>query len=345
MKKVILSIVTVGLSLCINAQDVHFAQFWNNSIQYNPGMAGMIPANLRIATSYRNQWASVASPYKTFAFNADTRFDMKGSASLGAGLSVYKDVAGDTEFGTTNILLSLSGILELDRHNKLSLGVSGGMLQKNINTSNLQWGSQYQGGQYNATLDPNENINMEPGMKGDVSAGLVYVYHSSERYMSANDQLNVQLGFAVNHIARPRMDWTSAYTDTLHRNFVGSGQVNVGVGNSRLTLVPGFLMFFQGPSKEIMIGSQFKYRLQEASKVTGFVKGAYLSLGTYLRLGDAFIPSVSLDFDKYSLGVSYDVNVSSLRTASNGKGGFEISLKFRSPNPYLWQGAGKASFR
>lgn len=344
MKRIITSIFTIVLAFIVSAQDIHFSQWWNNSLQYNPGMTGVIPANLRLSAGYRNQWASVASPYKTYVFNGDTRFDTKGSAAIGAGLSVFKDEAGDTKFGTTNIRLNLSGIVELDRHQKISLGLAGGFLQRSLDPNSLQWGNQYQGGQYNSALDPGEQINFDPGMKADVSAGIVYVYHSNERYMTANDQLNVKVGLAFNHINRPQHEWHAGSPDTLYRNVTAMGEVLVGVGNSRLSLVPSFLLHFQGPSKEIYVGTLFRYRLQEASKITGLVKGAYLSLGTHMRLGDAFVPSLMLEFDKYAIGFSYDYNISKLRAASQGNGGFELTLSFRTPNPYLWKGS-SASFR
>lgn len=63
-----------------------------------------------------------------------------------------------------------------------------------------------------------------------------------------------------------------------------------------------------------------------------------------MRLGDAFVPSLMIEFDKYSIGFSYDYNISKLRAASQGNGGFESVLSFRTPNPYLWKGS-KVSFR
>ena len=41
---------------------------------------------------------------------------------------------------------------------------------------------------------------------------------------------------------------------------------------------------------------------------------------------DAVIPYVGLDCSDFNLGVTYDVNVSSLKTASQSRGGIEISL-------------------
>jgi hypothetical protein len=51
--------------------------------------------------------------------------------------------------------------------------------------------------------------------------------------------------------------------------------------------------------------------------------------GAFIRFKDAFIPTVKMDYDNYSVTLSYDINTSSLRPASNGIGGFEMSLFVR----------------
>jgi hypothetical protein len=55
-----------------------------------------------------------------------------------------------------------------------------------------------------------------------------------------------------------------------------------------------------------------------------------LTGGIFLRNKDAIIPSVAVDYNKFRIGFSYDVNISNLKTASNGKGGPEISLTYQS---------------
>ena len=44
------------------------------------------------------------------------------------------------------------------------------------------------------------------------------------------------------------------------------------------------------------------------------------------NVNDALIPYVGLEFGDFRLGASYDVNISSLKTASQSRGGLEISL-------------------
>jgi hypothetical protein len=52
-------------------------------------------------------------------------------------------------------------------------------------------------------------------------------------------------------------------------------------------------------------------------------------IGSWIRFSnvtDAIIPYVGLDFGNFNLGLTYDVNVSAFKTASQGRGGMEISL-------------------
>jgi hypothetical protein len=53
-----------------------------------------------------------------------------------------------------------------------------------------------------------------------------------------------------------------------------------------------------------------------------------LSLGAYYRLKDAVIPSLLFQFDKWGLGIAYDINLSDLTPATNTKGGLEVALRY-----------------
>ena len=53
----------------------------------------------------------------------------------------------------------------------------------------------------------------------------------------------------------------------------------------------------------------------------------YAGLWTrFNNVNDALIPYVGLEFGDFRLGASYDVNISTLKTASQSRGGLEISL-------------------
>ena len=129
MKQVVIIFTLALASTFAIGQDVHFSQIWNTPIQINPAQTGLIPGDLRVGLLHRNQWASIASPYKTYSFNGDYKIETQGKAAIGIGLNLYRDVAGDTKLSTTNIQIAVSSVLSLNSHNTISVGIIGGMIQ------------------------------------------------------------------------------------------------------------------------------------------------------------------------------------------------------------------------
>ena len=161
-------------------------------------------------------------------------------------------------------------------------------------------------------------------------------------YATANDMMIIHAGLALTHLNKPKYSYYGS-DEKLYMKTVGHIDALIGVKNTNLAIAPGFLYMGQGPSGEFLPGMYFRYMLREESKFTGFVKGASIMVGTHLRIKDAFIPSVQLEIAEYTLGISYDMNVSGLKSATSGKGGFEISLRYGNPNSFLYKSA--ASFQ
>ncbi len=75
-----------------------------------------------------------------------------------------------------------------------------------------------------------------------------------------------------------------------------------------------------------MLGGAWSYNLNNEEPASSPIN---LYLGVWARfsnLTDAIIPYVGLDVGSFTIGMTYDVNVSSLKSASESQGGFEISL-------------------
>ena len=328
MKKIIF-IPLLFIGLFGFGQDIHFSQFMNSSFLYNPGNTGLINGDHRILLNYRSQWSSIAEPYTTYSFTYDTRFFKKetNKAKMGIGIGAYKDVAGDTEFGTTSILLSSSAMLKLDEFNILSVGLQGGVMQNSIN-SNMRWGNQYDGVGYDASLPSGEyaTFNSNPFV-GDFNAGVVWNYGTSEATITSNDLFSAQVGLSVNHLSRQRIKITN-YNEKIYNRFTLHGKSFIGLKNSPYAVIPGFMWQKQGPSSELVLGSYFRTKLKNESRYTGIFKESAMSFGLFYRVGDALIPKVALEIMNFNLGVSYDVTTSGL---AGGAGGLEVSLQYIIP--------------
>ena len=104
------------------------------------------------------------------------------------------------------------------------------------------------------------------------------------------------------------------------------------------SVVPAFMMNVQGPYTEYFGGANLKFYLEGMEW-----SSTAISFGVWQRVvgdveaatkAEATILAARLDYDKISLGVSYDVNISSLAEASKNNGGPEISLSYITGLPH-----------
>ena len=301
----------------------------------NPALTGLFNGDIRAHLNYKNQWKSIGSPYKTYALSYDMSVMKKkwDKSFLGVGFFAFSDKAGDTEFQTTQFNLSVSGVVAVDESNTFSAGLQGGFAQKSLNSSSLQWSNQFDNGTFDASLASAETGAFSPFTYGDFSAGVNWHY-------LMNEQMVTNAGVAIYHANKPKQEFLTLSSEQLYTKMVLHADAHIGFGNDNFSLLPSILYLDQGPASELNFGTMIRYRLKEESRYTGYIKETALSLGGYYRNGDSFIPSVLLEVANFAVGISYDINVSGLTTASNGRGGVEISLRYVNPNP-LKRGASK----
>jgi hypothetical protein len=152
-------------------------------------------------------------------------------------------------------------------------------------------------------------------------------------YSTANDDLKMHLGVSAFHVSSPKVSFYGSDV-RLPMRIVLHGGMSYGIKNTNTSLVPSFMFVKQGVQQEIMVGSMARFRLKEDSKYTGFVKGSAVSFGGFYRARDAIVIATFIEMAQYAIGISYDINTSGLTTASTGKGGIEISLRFISPSAF-----------
>lgn len=336
-------IAIVFASIAVNkttAQDIHFSQSTMIPLVLNPALTGG-EGDQRAFLNYKNQWRGLSTNGATFTtafFSVDGSFYKKRweRGYIGAGLTGFKDVAGDLKMGTTQINLSFAGVVRVADGHSLSGGLQGGYVQKSISTAGMQWESQYDSGLggFNSNIAANDIAILPPSKFVNFSGGLAWNYGKKSRSIGSNNQVKATAGISLQNINAPNQDFTNIVTDRLYRNFVIHANAEIGVTNTDLAIIPSVVYYNQGPSTEINIGSLFRYTIKERSKYTGVYKGTTAALGAYYRLNDAIVPTLLIEYSNYSFGLSYDVNISGLTAASRGRGGFEISLKYVNPNPF-----------
>jgi type IX secretion system PorP/SprF family membrane protein len=326
-------------ALGVSAQDIHFVQFTETPQLINPGQTGVFEGTARVIVNYRDQWASVDAPYRTFGFNYDHRITKKKwkKAHLSVGLAAYRDDAGDLGMHTTAGVLSISSTLILTREHFLTAGIQSGVIYRGIDMTNAVWGSQYDGDNYDPTMASGEIDQFNSFINPDVSFGFAWNMDQPLGFGPFRD-FKLRVGTGLFHLNRPQLKFNLGEGDRLHMRWTLHADAMLGIGSGRSYIVPMFLFQLQGPSTEAVFGGLYRFLLRDAAKVTGFVKGGALSLGATYRWGDAITPIIALEYLWFRLGVSYDVNVSKLNKATGFQGGLEVSLKFILTEGFYYSG-------
>ncbi|MBL4577608.1 MAG: type IX secretion system membrane protein PorP/SprF, partial [Flavobacteriales bacterium] len=117
MKKSLVCILTIGglfLGLgSVEAQDIHFSQFYFSPMTMNPGNTGFFNGKHRIASNYKSQWklASGGAPYVTYSGSYDVHVldkMMKAADMTGFGVMVFSDKAGTGNLQTSGAAASMA---------------------------------------------------------------------------------------------------------------------------------------------------------------------------------------------------------------------------------------------
>lgn len=339
MKKHLSTLLILFGSLQLISQDVHFSQIQESPLWLNPANAGFFNGYIRAVANYRNQWASMGNAFQTMAISADASALKlrRNKAYMGVGLFVFNDKAGVAKLGTTQAQLHLNAIVKTGKKSKLAAGLYAGFCQSKANYSALTFGNQYMGKDFDKSVGSGELLSDNAFVNMDAGAGMNYEYTSANSDMIRDDIFSLKIGAAVHHLNRPVQRFGYASTYQLPMRFVGNVQARIDFKGTYFSLLPSLIYLRQATASEITLGTHFRYRFKNGTKVTGNVTETGLNIGAYYRVGDAIIPQVNVDMGKYAIGLAYDINISKYKQVSNMSGGFEIYLKFMTLDDALFK--------
>lgn len=310
MKRIFLpGLMLLGLQL--PAQDFHLTHYDAAKIYLNPAMTGMFDGYYRIHANYRNQWSAVATkPFQTAAL----AFDMP-LKRYGVGVQILNDRAGFGNFNELQLNFSGAYDLQIDKKNihHVAFGMEAGVIQKSVDFGRLTWDNQYSladGGTFDTSLPPGENYDTEQNYLLDISAGALY-YYAKE-----GSRVNPFIGFSAFHLNRPTETFYGS-DNRLPIHYIVHAGARIGI-NERLQLQPRFLYMTQTNDKEIIFGILVNIYLPGTD--------SYLIAGPTYRSKDAGIMEVGLKHGAFTYRMSYDVNTSTLKPATNYRGGIEFSV-------------------
>ncbi len=314
------------------AQDIHFSQFYQSPFNLNPGLTGQFNGAYRFVANQRTQWRSVTLPYSTFGISADannlelpdgflnTKDGRSQETKWNTGISFYNDKAGDSHLKSTilNLALGKDFIVGNDVSKRISAGMMVGFTSMKIDYSGLNYDNQWSGFIYDPGINPGEQYARS-------SRGYLNINLGTSYFKTWSKNKEFMLGAALMNIGNPRQSFfNDGYVKLDSRiNFHGAYKFEI---TEQWLAQPMMLCMFQGTYQEINFGGLAHFILEDNAWLSRSVYA-----GIFGRARDAGYMTAGIQYDAWNVGLSYDINTSNLKPASNGRGGFEISVVYIIP--------------
>ncbi len=301
-----------------NAQDPHFTQFFASPLTLNPAFTGLFSGEARVAANYRNQWASIATPYVTGTVSADFGI-LKNTIPYNdrwgvGGLALYDRVAGG---GLKTTYLGFSTAyhkgLNRDGSQSIAVGFQAAFVQKRLDFSKLLFEDQLTNNGFDPSMPSGEYFDKSAVSYPDINVGVLY-------NASIGTYGNLYFGASYYHANEPDQSFLGGREERLPGRWTVHGGGGFAPTPKTRVYLSGLYMQQSG-AREIAAGGAVGFVINNDP-----MDANLFYIGSWFRWKDAINPYVGVDLKTLHIGLSYDINVSSLRPASNYRGGAELSL-------------------
>ena len=301
------------------SQDLHYTQFYNTPMNFNPSLTGIFSGDQRYMVSIRDQWRAFPIPYFTLSGNYDMKFYPKQfkRSFFSAGVVFNYDLQGDAALNLSNLNLAGSYSYVISKRNLITVGALLGISSRGFSDKHLEWDAQYVDGAFDPREPDMELLERYRFNFLETGLGLNYRWQKSKR-------LHVTVGAAGFHLNRPALDFNTGVSDTriakLGIRYALHGVANVKIAGP-LDIQLNALYQKQSVYDEMVFGGLVKiYLNQKRGKMFEF------HLGSSFRINDAIIPTLAVQYNDWYVGFNYDITTSN--DAFKHRGGPELHISY-----------------
>lgn len=306
------------------AQDPGFSQFFASPLTLNPALTGKFNGVLRVAGNYRNQWPAIDNAFITSTISLDAPIltnKLPDNDTWGIGFLAMNDKTANGILNSNYFSFSTAyhKALDVDGYHSIGVGFQGTYANQTLDGTKLTFED---GLQLDGTFlrSPTEAINSEFVSVHYFDADLGILYNAT-----TDGNNNFYLGASAYHLNRPKASFLGVDTISVPTRITLHGGGFFPISGTASTIYVSGLASQQAGARQFVLGGAWSIaETADETNPVNFYVGAWARLTN--NTTDALIPYVGLDYNSFSLGVTYDVNISPLQSASESRGGIEISL-------------------
>jgi len=304
-------------------QDPNFSQFFVSPLTLNPALTGKFNGDFRVAGNYRDQWPEISKAFITSTISFDMnilRSKLSDLDSWGVGVMAMTDKTANGALSGNFISISTAyhkGIDEDGLH-QISVGFQGTYSNKRLDGTKLNFLDELdQNGGW--TIPSSEIIDNRQVNTSHFDFAVGALYNGSTDGVN-----NFYFGASGYHLNRPKESFTGDLFYELNPRLTLNAGGAVPLSDGSSTIYLSSLLSRQAGATNIVFGGAAGFLLNEDEENPAtFYAGVWTRMN---NVNDAVIPYIGLEYNGLRFGASYDVNISSLKTASQSRGGIEISL-------------------
>ncbi|MBR1766066.1 MAG: PorP/SprF family type IX secretion system membrane protein [Bacteroidales bacterium] len=291
----------------LRAQDIHFSMLDLDPLLFNPAYSGFFDGTGRFGIIYRNQWASVSTPFQTLSATAELSLmrSKRNHNGLNVGAWVSNDRAGTLSYGSTSASAILSYFQAVGNGaNLFSVAGELGVGQTGFNPEDID------------LADASETFIREKALYPTFGAGVAW-------FCQVSDAVYTKVGISVRNINEPDISYLGLTDTRLSRRWNAYARAEWRFHPQWSVLpVAGFQM--QKEFSELVYGADLKCYLNERPR-----NYLAVSAGIMGRHGDAMAVNAAVEWTSWIFALSYDANLSTLAEASHTLGAFEIGVVYK----------------
>jgi len=295
MKKNIILLIAAFSFIKLNAQQLpHYSNYMLNSYIMNPAFGGS-NSYFEALSNIRYQWVGITDAPRTYVLSANGPLKY---ANMGVGGTVFTDIVGPTR--RTGFNLSYAYHLKLTSDIKLSMGLSGGLLQFAVDGSKV-------------ILYDQNDVALSSGMQSvlvpDFGAGF-YAYPSSKKWYA---------GISVPQVNQNKLKFFDYQTSTLSKlatHFYAIGGYKFDITDD-IKVEPSLCLKYVKPAPfQFDLGVRATYK----NKVW---------LATAYRHKDAVSAMLGYTYqENLTVAYAYDFTTTNIRKYSSGSHEIVIGIRF-----------------
>ncbi len=301
-------------------------------MQLDPSRTGFDPGG-RFTLLHQDQWLQLPGAWRAQAFNAE--WSMRNTKKqVGSWFSIGLNAGRDRQSAVGSSISSAGLVpamhLRAGHRSYLSAGMELRWVNGIFDDSSGEWGSQYDGGRYDASIASGEVWNTSNSSWAEARIGLSWTLKKDTESARRRERDLLVVGLSADHIGRVILQESGAPPPLIPMRSTAYVLAEMPHEIWDDGFFAGeFIAHVQGPFQTARVNVFAGKQILNSTRQAGGPMLLGFKAGLGYRLKDALLVNATIDLGRASIGMVYGWSFGNPNTMAAGRRTFEMMLQVR----------------